>query len=541
MGLKPFLLVSLCGLGLWLGFALGGASAQRESTLPTTAPEPTTTSPPPTPPDDVFVPPSRTQTAHCRARGPLPDTACTPGALFTAATASEVCVHGYSASVRNVPTRVKRAVYAEYGIRRHRRGEYEVDHLISLELGGSNAIANLWPEAAAPRPGFHQKDTVENALHDRVCSGTMTLAAAQRIIATNWLDVLAAVPLAAAPPRTLVAGPALAGKRVVWGEQRDSLSVLRAWPDNPPLWQNGSSWFAGPLAGSPRLVAFSRSYDGCPDQPGVACPVETQALAGPPHGSLRALGAPERCVAGGPSRRLAVSGYRVAFLEIGCNSPAPSVTVHNASRTVFRRQGVSCCDLALAGRYLAFRNGRSVRVIDLRTRRLVYRVDPPAGSGTVAFDIEDDGKIAVVFGPTPDGRTTVAWRARETPELHRLALSARLAQQGPAIRIVDDRIVFDAQIGSSSASQLVVADLQGRVRVVARFSGAVEQAGAFDATPAHVTWASRQITGTRVDCPPPGQERPCRLLKSGIETIWLAGLTSGTPRTIARWPFSDAP
>ena len=110
------------------------------------------------------------------------------------------------------------------------------------------------------------------------------------------------------PPRLLVAGPALAGSRVVWGEQQGTLSVLRAWPDSSPLWQSATSWFAGPLAGAAPLVAFSRSYDGCPGQAGVVCPVETQTLAGPPRGSLRPLGPAARCVAGGPGRRLAVSG-----------------------------------------------------------------------------------------------------------------------------------------------------------------------------------------------------------------------------------------
>jgi hypothetical protein len=42
---------------------------------------------------------------------------------------------------------VKRKVYAEYGITHHEPSEFEVDHLISLELGGSNSIRNLWPES----------------------------------------------------------------------------------------------------------------------------------------------------------------------------------------------------------------------------------------------------------------------------------------------------------------------------------------------------------------------------------------------------------
>jgi hypothetical protein len=46
----------------------------------------------------------------------------------------------------------------------------------------------LWPELANPNPGFHQKDLEENFLHKQVCTAkTMTLADAQRTIATDWL------------------------------------------------------------------------------------------------------------------------------------------------------------------------------------------------------------------------------------------------------------------------------------------------------------------------------------------------------------------
>ena len=118
----------------------------------------------------------------------LQDHACTPGAVFPSATKDQICQRGYSTSVRDVPNEVKQQVYASYGIQERKPGEYEVDHLVSLELGGSNDVANLWPEAAEPRPGFHEKDSVENYLHDQVCSGAMSLQDAQRQIATNWLD-----------------------------------------------------------------------------------------------------------------------------------------------------------------------------------------------------------------------------------------------------------------------------------------------------------------------------------------------------------------
>src|SRR3989440_12858245 len=131
----------------------------------------------------------QTKTAGCVAHGGLPDSACTPGAIFANATVQEICTSGYSSSVRNVPTSEKDQAYAEYGITHHSPGQYEVDHLVSLELGGSNDIANLWPEAASPTPGFHQKDQVENYLHDQVCSGAISLKKAQSEVATNWLAV----------------------------------------------------------------------------------------------------------------------------------------------------------------------------------------------------------------------------------------------------------------------------------------------------------------------------------------------------------------
>jgi len=136
----------------------------------------------------------QTKTTGCVASGGLPDAACTPGAIFPAANQDKICQSGYASSVRNVSTSEKDQVYAEYGIASHSPGQYEVDHLVSLELGGSNDIANLWPEAASPTPGFHQKDQVENYLHDQVCTGAIPLATAQQEIATNWLAVYHSMP-----------------------------------------------------------------------------------------------------------------------------------------------------------------------------------------------------------------------------------------------------------------------------------------------------------------------------------------------------------
>jgi hypothetical protein len=136
----------------------------------------------------------QTKTSGCKAQNGLQDFACTPGDIFPKATKQQICTSGYAGSVRNVPQSVKNKVYASYGITKRRPGQYEVDHLVSLQLGGSNDISNLWPEIDAPKPGFHEKDKVENYLHDQLCDGKMTLKEVQIAIATNWLAVYQSMP-----------------------------------------------------------------------------------------------------------------------------------------------------------------------------------------------------------------------------------------------------------------------------------------------------------------------------------------------------------
>ncbi len=129
------------------------------------------------------------KTTGCQVNGKLQDKDCTPGAIIPDATKAKICVPGYAKSVRNVPQGIKTKVYSSYGIKSRKPGQYEIDHLVSLQLGGSNDIANLWPEIDKPVPGFHEKDKVENYLHAQICSGKMTVKQAQIAIATNWMDV----------------------------------------------------------------------------------------------------------------------------------------------------------------------------------------------------------------------------------------------------------------------------------------------------------------------------------------------------------------
>lgn len=138
--------------------------------------------------------------AHCNTLpGPRPDPSCTPGAFDPAITqaniASTICRSGYTETVRPsvaLTDTAKKTLYTAYGIPAGTVSE--LDHLVSLELGGSNDVTNLWPEIGkVPNP----KDSVEDALHRAVCSGKVTLAAAQQAIAADWLTAESALGVSA--------------------------------------------------------------------------------------------------------------------------------------------------------------------------------------------------------------------------------------------------------------------------------------------------------------------------------------------------------
>ncbi len=114
----------------------------------------------------------------------LPDPVLTPGATRSS-TQSELCRPGSAHDARHVTAAAKRAVCQRYGVKTCLLGPggYEIDHLISLELGGANVVANLWPQ---PWAEARTKDILENFLHRAVCGGALTLEHAQRDIRTDW-------------------------------------------------------------------------------------------------------------------------------------------------------------------------------------------------------------------------------------------------------------------------------------------------------------------------------------------------------------------
>lgn len=117
----------------------------------------------------------------------LPNQHITPGEVDASAGLEKICTVGYTKTVRNVSESKKDHVYELYGIQRV-PGQYEVDHLISLQLGGTNSMRNLWPQSYFGEPwNAHVKDGLENELNRLVCDGKIPLEIAQNAIATDWI------------------------------------------------------------------------------------------------------------------------------------------------------------------------------------------------------------------------------------------------------------------------------------------------------------------------------------------------------------------
>jgi len=117
----------------------------------------------------------------------LPNPVMTPGVSDPRGTRENICLSGYSGSVRNVSSRTKQQAFDEYHLDR-KKEKYEIDHLISLELGGSNDIKNLWPQSYETKPwNAHVKDKLENRLHREICDGIITVDEAQMAIANDWI------------------------------------------------------------------------------------------------------------------------------------------------------------------------------------------------------------------------------------------------------------------------------------------------------------------------------------------------------------------
>lgn len=116
----------------------------------------------------------------------LPSQTHTPGLrnpeISQSNIANTVCIKGYTRRIR--PSVSYTSFVKKEQIRYLRLSgkpaDYEEDHFIPLELGGSPYdTRNLWPE---PHSQSKASDPLENLLHKEMCDGRITLRQAQNSI-----------------------------------------------------------------------------------------------------------------------------------------------------------------------------------------------------------------------------------------------------------------------------------------------------------------------------------------------------------------------
>jgi anti-sigma factor RsiW len=158
-----------------------------------------------------------------------PVAALTPGAAAITR-ADEVCAEDRSADVP-IPASIRQQVIASYGMQDVPEQEYELDYLITPELGGALDPRNLWPQrytAAGPWNAL-VKDELERLLPRLVCNGRLELQVAQRDMAADWVAAYRKYFRTKYPLRTHVrAGSA-------GGEDANGLRVLGILPPESGL------------------------------------------------------------------------------------------------------------------------------------------------------------------------------------------------------------------------------------------------------------------------------------------------------------------
>jgi len=118
----------------------------------------------------------------------VPDRRLTPGAVRTISL-NEVCSNNYSDDAQLLPASVQKKVLKEYGVESAQSRDYQLDYLITPQLGGTDDVRNLWPEPQfSTQWNVQAKDDLEARLHQLVCQGVIDLSTAQSALAGDWVS-----------------------------------------------------------------------------------------------------------------------------------------------------------------------------------------------------------------------------------------------------------------------------------------------------------------------------------------------------------------
>lgn len=137
-------------------------------------------------------------------RAALPQSSLTPGA-WSSVRPDELCAT--ETSTPPIPASVRDQVLASYGMERVPPDQYELDYLVTPELGGVPDPHNLWPQPYMAEPwNALVKDELERLLSSMVCSGRLDLRVAQTDMAQDWVAAYRKYFKTRDPLRTHVGG-----------------------------------------------------------------------------------------------------------------------------------------------------------------------------------------------------------------------------------------------------------------------------------------------------------------------------------------------
>ena len=186
-------------------FSLGGDDSDERTTTTSTSMPVVTSSP--EPPTTVQPAVSTPGSPHDEKNGyaVVPRHDLTPGATDSRVTQDTIqqtiCTDSWVD--RNMPppsyaTPTKTKQIAAYGYSTYAIENFDLDHLVPLELGGDpTALANLWPQPWESKEaklvpagwGAETKGALEKYLRQEVCRGRMPLDEARRAVAGDWINV----------------------------------------------------------------------------------------------------------------------------------------------------------------------------------------------------------------------------------------------------------------------------------------------------------------------------------------------------------------
>lgn len=242
--------------------------------------------------------------------------------------------------------------------------------------------------------------------------------------------------------------------------------------------------------------------------------------------------------AGGPLERLArCPGSRETFRSIDvsgdayvyrqCDDDRGHVEVRDigaAPSSPSRSVGDGGFGARIAGRYVAWldgqystsslANGTDIVVYDRVLDREVYRIPNTQLPGLIqSLDLQEDGKVAFAFGPSPsDDDVVLGWASPDEPHVHRLLLPAMDSYD---IHMTGDEIAFQRGKAPNYVVQnaaIGITNLAGDARILARHTDDYIGQESFDFDGMRLVW--REL----------GCERP-RLV---VRDAGAAGSTNGS-------------